>query len=66
MTLREKLTQRIAQEQAEIDRITVDAVTNTTAAKQRLALLRGAQAALTPELEQLIVALNGIGVKILE
>lgn len=64
--LKDRLASRLLAEQAELDRIKADAISNAKACQQRIAVLTQAAAALTPELETLIDALNGIGVKILE
>jgi hypothetical protein len=66
MTLRDRLQARIDAEQAELERIRRDTVTNSNAAAARIALLTAARDALTPELETLIDKLSKIGVKVIE
>lgn len=65
-TLRERLQARIDAEQAELERIKADALTNAQQSKDRLAVLTVALSALTPELETLIEKLSKIGVKVIE
>ena len=66
MTLRERLQAAIADQQAEIVRIKADAITNESAAKDRLALLQSALQALTPQNEALIEGLVKAGIKVIE
>jgi hypothetical protein len=66
MTLREKLSARIAGERQEIQRIRNDATVNERAAAARLAILLQASDVLSaqPQLETLIEKLGEVGIKV--
>lgn len=65
-SLPDKIAAAIVKQQEEIARIQADAQTNLAEARRRLAVLQQVAQALTPELEQLISALQGMGIKVLE
>lgn len=64
MTLAEKLATAVANQQAEVDRLTSALQVDLPAARTKLAKLQDLQAKVTPTLESIIATLHLVGLRL--